>query len=713
MRKFTNGLLCMLIILFATSANAQQVIRCSTTEHEAELLRSNPVRAKEKAKLEQQLQKFLQNQSSQRTQQIISIPVVVHVVYNGTVQNISDAQVLSQIEVLNADFGHYNADSANTPAAFRSVAGATNLQFCMAKQDPNGLATNGIERRSTSVTSFSTNDNVKYTSSGGLDIWDPTRYFNIWVCKLGGGILGYGEFPTASVSYTYGVVIDYRYFGTIGTATAPFNKGRTATHEVGHCFNLYHIWGDDGSGCTGTDYCNDTPNQADENYNCPSFPLFDNCTSSGNGVMFMNFMDYVDDGCMNFFTTQQANRVNFVINSAPYNALANSTACQALSTAADDAGITSINSPSGTQCNGTLNPNVVLENFGSNALTNVDIHYILDGGSPVIFNWVGNLSTSATTSVSLPSLTATPGAHSLTIYTTAPNGQTDGDYSNDTSVVAFTVAGAGSALALPYTEGFETAFPSTGMTINNPDASTTWERTSTAAKSGTWSVMMDNFDYDASGEVDEIVLPALDLTSGSSGNTTPYLSFQMAYQLYTDPNAPITYSDTLAVLVSVDCGLTFTQVYKKFSIPLTTIIPVFSLNEFIPSSANWRKDSINLNAFRNSNDVIIKFLHTTDYENNLYLDDINISQRTATGISTVSLDASSVYPNPASAILNIRLSESARIEIFNVNGQLVYDSVTPVSGNNIQIDVAHFTDGVYTIRATSATTVYPGRFVKN
>jgi hypothetical protein len=161
------------------------------------------------------------------------------------------------------------------------------------------------------VASWSTNDYVKYYSRGGLDAWPATSYLNLWVCNLSGGVLGYAQFPGGAAA-TDGVVLLYSSVGSMlsPTAGAPYNLGRTATHEVGHWLNLYHIWGDDGTACTGSDNCSDTPNQAGENYGCPAYPKTDGCTSASPGVMFMNYMDYTDDNCMNMFTAGQSTRMN-------------------------------------------------------------------------------------------------------------------------------------------------------------------------------------------------------------------------------------------------------------------------------------------------------------------------------------------------------------------------------------------------------------------
>lgn len=307
---------------------------CGVMDHEAQLEQKNPKRAAERASYELLLQNTMNQRTGNSVQSVRTIPVVVHVVYSTTAQNISANQVLSQILVLNQDFTRTNADASSTPSAFQSVSSSANVQFCLAKQDPNGNWTDGIDRRQTTVSSFIDDDKVKSSSTGGANAWDPTRYFNIWVCNLGGGLLGYAEFPTGSSSNTYGVVIGYNYFGSNYTSYGSgfsldpyYNRGRTATHEIGHCFNLYHIWGDDGGSCSGSDLCADTPNQGSETYGAPTFPQTDNCATTSPGIMFMNYMDYTDDVAMNMFTINQCSRINSVLNSGPYSGLPSSNVC--------------------------------------------------------------------------------------------------------------------------------------------------------------------------------------------------------------------------------------------------------------------------------------------------------------------------------------------------------------------------------------------------
>jgi hypothetical protein len=163
---------------------------------------------------------------------IVTIPVVVHVLYNTAAQNTSDAQVQSQLDVLNADFHRLNKDLSKVPAAFTSLIGDAGVQFVLAKRDPNGNATTGIVHKSATANSFDSSDKMKYSSSGG-DAWPAASYLNLWSCNLGGGLLGYAQFPGGAVA-TDGVAILYSAFGSGGSAVAPYNLGRTATHEVGH-----------------------------------------------------------------------------------------------------------------------------------------------------------------------------------------------------------------------------------------------------------------------------------------------------------------------------------------------------------------------------------------------------------------------------------------------------------------------------------------------
>jgi Pregnancy-associated plasma protein-A/Secretion system C-terminal sorting domain len=318
-----------LALLSFSQINAQRI--CGAVDHLHALENTDPSIKINRQNIENFTNAYIAKNANKQTRATITIPVVVHVLYNTASQNISDAQIASQIAVLNEDFARTNADYLNTPAAFSGLVGIPDIQFCMAQRDANGAATTGIIRKSTTTTSFSTNDGIKSATSatsGGSNAWNTSQYLNIWVGNISGGILGYAQFPGGPAS-TDGVVINYTAFGNIGTAAAPYNKGRTATHEVGHWLNLNHIWGDDGTACTGSDNVGDTPNQGDENYGTPVFPQV-SCSNGPNGDLFMNYMDYTDDVAMFMFSTGQVTRMRalFATGGARVS-LTTSLGCQA------------------------------------------------------------------------------------------------------------------------------------------------------------------------------------------------------------------------------------------------------------------------------------------------------------------------------------------------------------------------------------------------
>jgi hypothetical protein len=280
---------------------------CGTMPVHERLLRTDPEYRRLRIVSENHHFEFRMRRGIMHRLGVTRIPVVVHVVHKTPAQNISDAQIHSQIDVLNRDYRRTNGDLNKIPAPFKALAADVRIEFALADKDPAGNPTTGITRTATNVDSFSDDDKVKQAASGGADAWPRDRYLNLWVCQLGGGLLGYAQFPGGSAA-TDGVVILHSGFGTLGTATAPLNLGRSATHEIGHWLNLRHIWGDDGGGCNGDDFVTDTPNQADHNFGKPAFPLL-SCSNGPNGDMFMNYMDYVDDDSMFMFTTGQVERM--------------------------------------------------------------------------------------------------------------------------------------------------------------------------------------------------------------------------------------------------------------------------------------------------------------------------------------------------------------------------------------------------------------------
>lgn len=575
----------------------------------------------------------------------ITIPVVIHVLYNTAAQNISDAQAISQFSVLDNDFNHLNADTVNIPLPFRSVAGKTGIRFCLAQRDPLGNATTGIIHKSTTTTSFTTDNKVKSSATGGDDAWDVTKYINIWVCNLGSSLLGYGEFPTGTLSNTYGLVINYTATGTMGTATAPFNKGRTGTHEFGHCFNLTHIWGDNGQ-CGNTDNCTDTPPQkggtaapAGCNYGTPTYPWQPNtCTrpdgvggasvTNTNGDMFMNFMDYTDDGAMNMFSKEQCLRMVAVVNNPPWNVLQSSLGCTPVS--ALDAGITSILAPvnGSSSCNTSVTPKITLNNAGSTTITSAIINYKMDAMATQTMAYSGSLASAASTVLTLSAYTGlTNAAHTFSVWVTAPNGGTDANAANNSLSSTFTVIAVPAGAALPFTERFDAVtFPPTGWvktSANVSDATATWTRLANTTgipvvPTTIACAKMDNYAGATSivGQLDALRSPALNLTGT---NSTLRVVFDRSHRMYSTVDI-----DSLNIYISTDCGGSWTKLYTKGGAQLATVAGTLTTAYTPTSNAQWARDSVSLSAYVGQPSVYIKFESRSGWGNNLFLDNINV-----------------------------------------------------------------------------------------
>ncbi len=307
MKKTTKFLMFCFLMVSMTAFSQER--NCAAMDDLEQRLQEDPQLELRMQQIENYTQQKIQELNNNReiNGDIITIPVVVHILYNNATTNISDAQILSQIDVLNEDFRRTNSDADNTWAQ----AADTQIEFCLATVDPNGNATTGITRKSTTQENwYQSTNNMKKTAQGGIDPWDTSEYLNMWtVPKLlrdnGQTLLGFAQFPGGPAA-TDGVVMGYNYFGRIGQVSAPFDLGRTTTHEVGHFLNLRHIWGD--GGCGVDDFVSDTPESDLYNYGCN--PAHVSC---GTVDMVQNYMDYSDDSCMNLFTQGQTDRMRVTL----------------------------------------------------------------------------------------------------------------------------------------------------------------------------------------------------------------------------------------------------------------------------------------------------------------------------------------------------------------------------------------------------------------
>lgn len=623
--KRLSVLILSLFIVFATQA--QRSCRFHTLLQEE--LSINKSLLQQKNNFEKEIPLFLKNVSAQNITlpDTIFIPLVFHVLWHTPTENIIDSQITSQVRILNEDFRSLNSDTINTPPFFKSLRGKTRFWFVLAKQDPYGMPTNGINRVYTfRKDGFALDGRVNITKLGGQDAWDPRFYVNIWVCNMesASGTIGATYFPGGSLKRD-GIMIDYRYLGSGGITLPPYNLGRTMTHEMGHYFNLDHTWGPTDISflpfCGDDDHVEDTPPQSNANYYCPIFPR----PSCGNtSDMYMSYMDYVDDPCMNMFSKGQVERMLaawYIMT--PY--LRQSRALETpFPSKAADAGITAILYPVDYSftCNTSDKIIAVLRNFGTDTLHAVNIIVGINGdtSSSKIYR-LANLSIppQMNDTINLEGKFTYPysGSLSLFVSTQQPNKSPDGNPSNNRSSITINVQDD-KGIRLPYVQYFnEIPFPPKGIGLENPDKLFTWTATNGSQLSGLApSIMMDNIEYPFPGRKDYLMLPPVDL----SGTDEPALLFLHAYQLYVGGQKE--FSDTLTVEVSINCGKDWQRIFYKGGLELASVKRA-ERGYFSPDKPDqWASSVLSLGAWRGNENVWIRFVNICGSENLLYLDNI-------------------------------------------------------------------------------------------
>lgn len=416
------------------------------------------------------------------TQSVFNIPVIVHIVHNGETvntisatsgNNLNAAQIIDQINILNRDFNGTNPDTSSIPAPFKPFLGKFKINFCLAVVNPTGgvLAEPGIDRINRNSKGWTAPPYSSTYCSSTIkpqSIWDVNRYFNIWVLPLGSSLLGFATFPNPATSglgglsapygdaTSDGVVILNTAFGSNGTAAgnAPYNLGRTTTHEVGHWLGLRHIWGD---GTCQNDFCNDTPQHSNSTFGCPSYPNATGCAGfpSPPGRMFMNFMDYTNDACMYMFTKDQAYRAQLIMTHSPIrHALLTSTVCN-LPSVTNDLGIMYVEAPTYSQvinCDNFVNPVFRVKNYGSNSITAATFTYNINGANTQTYNWTGSLAPNASVTINLPTINGVPnGTNGFNVRITSVNAGVDtytpNNFNNQmfVTVNGFSIAAAGAS----------------------------------------------------------------------------------------------------------------------------------------------------------------------------------------------------------------------------------------------------------------------------
>jgi pregnancy-associated plasma protein-A/type IX secretion system substrate protein len=669
--QFGKTTIFLLIFLFWSSFQVNAQRKCATVEYMQQLknVESNDIfedwmKEKQQATPSDGLEAF-----GAGSKTIYQIPVVVHIIHNGegvgSGSNISETQILSQLDVLNEDFRKLNADSINIPAEFKSLYSDIGFEFILAKRDPDNQSTNGITRSQGSNTSWSISQDQELKSH---DFWPSEDYLNIWVAPLAGGWLGWAQYPETNLleglsppynNTTDGVVINYNTFGSIdkdpnANLQSRFNLGRTSTHEIGHFFGLRHIWGD--GGCSVDDYVADTPTAESEYFNCPN--LGASSTTCGSQDMFMNFMDYVDDVCMNLYSDGQKDRMLIVIENSPRRvSLTNSLGL--IPPNCEDLAITKFINPEAAICNSQLAPIIEIKNNGICKVSATNISLFINNNLVANEDFEISLDLNQNTELIFSTIDlAEYGNLEFKAVIETVNGEADGFPENDTLTTS-------SLRAESVTSLFQ------DFSVPNPQWTVRTDQTiSSLDQSEAVYYSLDNnaavFDYYVNeNSSDAYVSPKLSL--GSTANTLIF-DYSKSAGL-----------DEFTVLISTDCGNTFTDtLYEVSNVMVLSddeLLTEYSPVAFYPSGSNdWQHVQIDLSAYVNQ-DVVFSFNGNSFGSNRIYFDNIQVVDQSYLDIALLE----SIIPAIACVNENdilIGVENKGRITISNLELEIQVGTTT-------------------------------------
>jgi len=681
--------------------------KCLTDQMLEERFEQNPGLREEAHRFMSNLAEKENNQVHNRAEDtLITLPVVFHIIHDNGMGNISEAQVLDAIRVLNRDLNRDNPDTTDTREIFKPFAADAKIEFRIAKLDPDGFCTNGITRHNLGGASYDARDEIKRASTGGVDAWPVDRYFNVWVVNSiessGGGegiVLGYAQFPFSfggGVNATYGIVARQDYLGTIGTSN---DDGRMLTHEVGHCLGLFHTFqGGCSTNCAaGGDYICDTPPTSEATYGCNfsqntcADPTDDPYDGTSVVDQIENYMSY--DGCTNMFSLGQKERMRGVVtnNVVFFGQQQNIPQMESL-TSAENLEATGVYLP-GEPCQ------VIFTSNRNNTCVNVPIKFN-DFSFARISNWNWSFpgGTPSTSQEQNPTVTYdTPGTYSvsLTIGDSVGN-LVDSTYTNFITITSTDV------LSGPYQQGFETgtsisAINWTAVNVNNDNVA--WQITTNAGKDSDNSLFLNNYNNPNYGYQDYLISDAFDLSS----LTSAIFKFDQCYAMKSTSN-----SDAFKIEISKDCGVTWTSIRSNTGFGIGPS-KIEANSSFVPSNANWRSYNAVIPEAYLVEGVKFKITFISGGGNNMFLDNFNITS--TVGIFENSFENNiAVYPNPftdnAAVVISATKRDVATITLRDMLGKeanVIHDVAVSVGDNKININRNNLPAGVYLLHVNFAS----------
>lgn len=644
---------------------------------------SDPSLLQQEADFNAMIRQYLDQHAGEREADTIwyTIPMVFHVLHNEGPENISDAQILDQVAILNRDYAKLNTDTVLIVNGFDTLAANVRIRFRLATKDPNGNCTNGIDRIRTNET-FVGDDGSK------LNPWFQGRYLNVWTCAdMENGVAGYAYYPAVAPMFADGVIIRHDYVGSIGTSSV--GTSRALTHEIGHYLNLAHPWGstnDPGVAC-GDDAVEDTPNTKGWNF-CPAPAASNVCDS----LVYENYQNYMDYSyCSVMFTKGQAARMRAALVAGPGARNLLWSASNLAFTGTDDASYANICAPM---------PGAYASDHFVCTGTPVTFVSNTTRAMPTSWNWQfpgGNPSTSTDIN---PTVTySTPGWKSATLTVTNASG------SNTAVLEHLVLVSDGVEIGGALAESFPDSLSVVAWPADNVDSDRCyWQWNGQVGHNGTGCIRLNAYDSyfpldwnnNGDNKIDELVSPSMDLDylNGQA------LSFWYAYATRsTDLNL---LTENLKVYSSIDCGRTWT-VRATLGFP-EIVTGGIQGPGYLPAASEWTQKVINLPSSVTTNNVRFKFVYTSSgASNDLFIDDVNILG--TVGLSEPSLSDFSAYPNPTTGTLTFNAVDAGIIELIDLQGRRVTGWQVGVNGQrSLSVDLAQqgIATGVYLARYRTA-----------